>query len=64
MAREFYMASTKKREVENIQLHELDMRDELETRPIPSEELEPIQLGEDLGHLVYIWCTWTSLFNF
>ena len=31
------------------------MRDELETRPTPSKELEPGQLDDNLRHLVYSW---------
>ena len=30
------------------------MRDELNTRPIPSEELEPVQLDDQPEHLAYI----------
>ena len=30
------------------------MRDELETRPTPSKEMEPIQLGDQPDHLTYI----------
>ena len=40
--------------VDNIYMDELDMRDEVTTRPTPSEELEPIQLSDQLKHLVYI----------
>ena len=54
IARECYMASMRSKEVENIQLDDLDMRDELETRPTPSEELEPVQVDEDPEHLVYV----------
>ena len=32
------------------------MRDEVTTRPVPSEELEPLQLGDQPEHLVYIRC--------
>ena len=35
-------------------MDELDMRDEMSTRPMPSEELEPVQLDEQPEHLVYI----------
>ena len=35
-------------------MDELDMRDEMSTRPTPSEELEPVQLDEQLERLVYI----------
>ena len=61
IAKECYSASMKKNTVDNIYMDELNMRDEVTTRPAPSEELEPIQLGdqpEQLGnqpeHLVYI----------
>ena len=37
-----------------VYMDELDMRDEMSTGPAPSEELEPIQLGEQQEHLVYI----------
>ena len=30
------------------------MRDELNTRPMPSKELEPVQLNDQLEHLAYI----------
>ena len=39
---------------DNIYLDELDMRDEVLTRPEPSEELEPVSLDEDPEHLAYI----------
>ena len=35
-------------------MDELDMRDELNTRPMPSEELEPVQLDDHPEHLAYI----------
>ena len=54
MARECYSASMKKKTVDNIYLDELDMRDEVLTRPEPSEELEPIPLDDDPEHLAYI----------
>ena len=44
VARECYLASMKQKAVDNIHMDELDMRDELDTRPTPSEELEPVQL--------------------
>ena len=44
----------KQNTVDNIYMDELDMRDEVSTRPAPSEELESIQLGDQLEHLVYI----------
>ena len=37
MARECYSASMKQKAVDNIYLDELDMRDEVNTRPEPSE---------------------------
>ena len=40
--------------VDNISLDELEMRDEVFTRPEPSEELEPVQLDDDPEHLAYI----------
>ena len=35
-------------------LDELDMHDEVNTRPKPSEELEPVQLDDNSEHLAYI----------
>ena len=54
VAREFYSASMKQKAVDNINLDELDMRDEVLTRPEPSEELESVLLDDDLEHLAYI----------
>ena len=54
IARECYSASMKKNTVDNIYMDELDMRDEVTTRPAPSEELEPVQLDDQPEHLVYI----------
>ena len=54
VARECYLASMKQKAVDSIHMHELDMRDELNTRPMPTEELEPIQLDDQLEHLAYI----------
>ena len=54
VARECYSASVKQKAVGSIYMDELDMRDEMSTRPMPSEELEPVQLDEQLEHLVYI----------
>ena len=54
VARECYSASVKKKAVDNINLDELDMRDEVNTRPEPSEKLEPVQLDDNLKHLAYI----------
>ena len=54
VARECYSASMKQKTVDNIYLDELDMRDEVFTRPEPSEELEPVLLDNDPEHLAYI----------
>ena len=54
MARECYSASMKKKAVDSIYVDELDMRDEVSTRPEPSEELEPIQLDDHPEHLAYV----------
>ena len=54
MAKECYLASMKQKAVDNIYLDELDMHDEVLTRPKPSEELEPVSLDDDPEHLVYI----------
>ena len=54
VARECYSASMKQKAVDNIYLDELDMRDEVLTRPEPSEELEPVSLDDDPKHLAYI----------
>ena len=54
VARECYTASMKQRAVDNINMDELDMRDEVLTRPEPSEELEPVPLDDDPEHLAYI----------
>ena len=40
--------------VDNIYIDEIDMRDEVSTRPEPSEELEPIQLDDHPEHLAYV----------
>ena len=42
VARECYSASMKQKAVDNIYVDELDMRDKVNTRPEPSEELEPV----------------------
>ena len=44
----------KQKAVDNIYEDELDMRDEVNTRPEPSEELEPVQLDDNPEHLAYI----------
>ena len=54
VARECYTASMKQRAVDNVSVDKLDMRDEVLTRPEPSEELEPISLDDDPEHLAYI----------
>ena len=54
VARECYSASMKQKVVDNIYMDEIDMRDEVNTRPKPSEELEPIQLDDNPEHLAYI----------
>ena len=54
VARECYSASMKQKMVDNIYLDELDMREEVNTRPEPSEELEPIPLDDNPENLVYI----------
>ena len=54
MARECYSASMKQKAVDNIYLDELEMRDEVNTRPEPSEEMEPVPLDDNPKHLAYI----------
>ena len=54
VARECYSASMKQKTVDNIYLDELDIHDEVLTRPKPSEELEPVPLDDDPEHLAYI----------
>ena len=54
MARECYSKSMNQKAVDNIYLDELDMRDEVNTRPKPSEELEPVPLDDNPEHLAYI----------
>ena len=54
IARECYWASMKQKAVDSVHSDELDMRDELDTRPTPSEELEPVQLDDQPEHLAYI----------
>ena len=54
MAKECYSASMKQKAVDSIYMDELDMRNEVNTRPEPSEELEPVQLDDNLEHLAYI----------
>ena len=54
VARECYSTSVKQKAVDNLYMDELDMRDEVLTRPEPSEELEPVSLDDDPEHLAYI----------
>ena len=54
VARECYSASMKQKAVDSIYVDELDMRDEVNTRPEPSKELEPIQLDDRSEHLAYV----------
>ena len=54
VARECYSASAKQKAVDNVYMDELDMRDEVLTRPEPSEELEPVSLDDDPEHLAYV----------
>ena len=54
VARECYSASIKQKAVKIVHMDELDMRDKLDTRPTPSEELEPVQLDDQREHLAYI----------
>ena len=54
IAKECYMASMKQKAVDNIHMDEMDMRYELKTRPMPLEELEPVQLDDQQEHLAYI----------
>ena len=54
MARECYSASMRPKIVDNICVDELDMRDEISVRPMPLEELEPLQLDDQPEHLIYI----------
>ena len=54
MARECYSTSMKQKAVENIYVDELDMRDEVNTQPEPSEEQKPVQLDDNPEHLANI----------
>ena len=54
MARECYSASMKQKTVDSIYMDELDMRDEVNTRPEPLEELKPIQVDDHPEHLAYV----------
>ena len=54
IARECYLASMKQRAVYSVHADELNIRDEMDTRPTPSEEMEPVQLDDQPEHLAYI----------
>ena len=54
VAKECYLTSMKWKAVDSIHMDELDMRDELNIRPMPSEELKPVQFEDQLKHLAYI----------
>ena len=54
VARECYTASMKQRAVDNVSVDELDMCDEVLTRPEPLEELEQVSLDDNPEHLAYI----------
>ena len=54
VARECYSASMKQKAVDSIYVDELEMLDDVNTRPEPSEELEPIQLNDHHEHLAYV----------
>ena len=54
VAKECYIASMKQKAIDNVNADELDMRDEVLTRPKPSEELELVSLDDDPEHLAYI----------
>ena len=54
ITREFYSVSMKQKAVGRVYMDELEMRDEMSTRPTPSKELELVHLDEQPEHLVYI----------
>ena len=54
VARECYSASMKQKTVDSIYVDELNMRDEVNTRPEPSKELKPIQVDDHPKHLAYV----------
>ena len=54
VARECYTTSMKRGAVDNVNVGELDMCDEVLTRPEPLKELEPVPLDDDPEHLAYI----------
>ena len=47
--RECYLTSMKQKVVDNIHMDELDMRDELNTRPMPSALISNFEKGLPLG---------------
>ena len=53
-ARECYTTSMMQKAVDNVNVDELDMGDEVLTRPEPLEKLEPVSLDDDPEHLAYI----------
>ena len=54
VARECYSTSIKQKALDSIYVDELNMQDEVSTRPEPSKELEPIQLDDHPKHLTYV----------
>ena len=54
IARECYLTLMKQKVVDSVHADELNMRDKLDTRPTPSEEMEPVQLDDQSEHLTYI----------
>ena len=54
VARECYLASVKQKAIDNIYLDELNVGDEVNTQPEPSEELEPVPLDDNPEHLAYV----------
>ena len=54
VARECYSASMKQKAVDNIYMNDLDIHDEVNTRPEPSEKLEPVKIDDNPEHLTYI----------
>ena len=44
----------KQKAVDNVYMDELDMHDEVNTRPEPSKEMEPVQIDDNPEHLAYI----------
>ena len=54
VARECYSESMNQKAVDSIYVDELDMQNEVNTRPEPSEELEPIHLEDHPEHLFYV----------